>query len=113
MTSSSSSHTIHPPVTECNKKEQASPAGTSPNAPNPDEFPDGERKAWSVVLGAWCCLCCSYGWVNTIGSFQTYYQEDSFRRTLPVRYHGTGTMNASLAIYGKIYDSHGPEPLLA
>ncbi|KAL4996291.1 major facilitator superfamily domain-containing protein [Aspergillus recurvatus] len=112
---------------------EASPAETSPNAPNLDEFPDGGLKAWSVVLGAWCCLFCSYGWVNTVGHFQTYYQEDLLSSYsvsavswitsveaspaldgigFPTLTIWTGIMYASSPIYGKIYDNYGPKPLL-
>lgn len=31
---------------------------------NPSQFPDGGIKAWSVVLGGFCCLFCSFGWIN-------------------------------------------------
>ena len=44
------------------------------DAPNPDDFPDGGLKAWSVVLGGCCCLFTSFGWINCIGIFQNYYQ---------------------------------------
>ncbi|PYH49795.1 MCT family MFS transporter [Aspergillus saccharolyticus JOP 1030-1] len=36
--------------------------------------PDGGVVAWSVVLGAWCAMFCSFGWINSIGTFQTYYE---------------------------------------
>lgn len=42
---------------------------------NPADFPDGGLEANLVVLGAWCCLFCSFGWINCIGIFQEYYQE--------------------------------------
>ncbi|KAL4903513.1 hypothetical protein BDW74DRAFT_179929 [Aspergillus multicolor] len=119
MTSSASSHTMDPPSnTKGNNVEKASPVPeTNPNNPNPDEFPDGGLKAWLVVLGAWCCLFCSYGWVNTIGLFQTYYQEDLLSSYSPsavswITSVETGIMYASTPIYGKIYDDHGPKPLL-
>jgi MFS transporter, MCT family, aspergillic acid transporter len=38
------------------------------------EAPDGGLAAWSVVLGAWCVLFCSFGWINSIGTFQSYYE---------------------------------------
>ncbi|KAL5047457.1 major facilitator superfamily domain-containing protein [Aspergillus fruticulosus] len=75
-----------------------------------------DPKAWSVILGAWCCLFCSYGWVNTIGLFQTYYQEDilsSYFASALSWIASTGIiMYASSPIYGKMYDNHGPKPLL-
>ena len=29
-----------------------------------DQYPDGGAAAWLVVAGAWCCVLCSYGWIN-------------------------------------------------
>ncbi|KAJ2972851.1 hypothetical protein NQ176_g6925 [Zarea fungicola] len=37
--------------------------------------PDGGLQAWMVVLGAWCASFCSYGWINSVGIFQQYYEE--------------------------------------
>jgi hypothetical protein len=62
---------------------------------------DGGIRAWTVVIGAWCCLFCAFGWVNgktefciipclmptganlrrlspplAIGIFQDYYQSN-------------------------------------
>lgn len=28
------------------------------------DFPDGGLQAWLVVSGAFCCLICSFGWIN-------------------------------------------------
>lgn len=30
----------------------------------PGDFPDGGLQAWLVVSGAFCCLFCSFGWIN-------------------------------------------------
>lgn len=27
-------------------------------------FPDGGLQAWLVVVGGFCCLFCSFGWIN-------------------------------------------------
>ncbi|KAL2845476.1 MFS general substrate transporter [Aspergillus pseudoustus] len=96
-------------------------AGTQTKAdsipPDPSEFPDGGLKAWSVVVGGWCCLFCSYGWINTIGLFQTFYQQELLRTHSPgaiswITSVETGMMYLGTPVYGKIYDSHGPKPLL-
>lgn len=47
----------------------------APPPPSTDAPPDGGTAAWLVVLGAWCCCFTSYGWLSSIGVFQTYYQE--------------------------------------
>lgn len=44
----------------------------APSQPSP---PDGGSEAWLVVLGAWCTAFCSFGWLNSIGVFQQYYQK--------------------------------------
>jgi hypothetical protein len=31
---------------------------------DPVEVLDGGIRAWTVVIGAWCCLFCAFGWVN-------------------------------------------------
>jgi hypothetical protein len=30
-----------------------------------DGPPDGGLEAWTVVLGAWCCSFCCFGWMNS------------------------------------------------
>ncbi|KAK7540343.1 putative monocarboxylate permease [Phyllosticta citricarpa] len=32
-----------------------------------DDFPDGGRRAWSVVLGSWCAMVAAFGLLNTMG----------------------------------------------
>jgi hypothetical protein len=32
--------------------------------PNPDDCPDGGFQAWSVVVGGFCAVFCSFGWIN-------------------------------------------------
>ena len=31
---------------------------------DPSSFPDGGMEAWLAVSGAFCCLFCSFGWIN-------------------------------------------------
>ncbi|KAL1874429.1 hypothetical protein VTK73DRAFT_306 [Phialemonium thermophilum] len=74
--------------------------------------PDGGRKAWLVVLGAWCVSFCSYGWINSVGTFQEYYQSG------PLKDYSVSTISwiPSLQIFfmsvlgpaiGHIYDRYG------
>jgi hypothetical protein len=39
-------------------------AVASPPVFDPRDNPDGGREAWLVVLGAFCCMFCSFGWIN-------------------------------------------------
>ncbi|RKU42910.1 hypothetical protein DL546_002121 [Coniochaeta pulveracea] len=82
-----------------------------------NDAPDGGTAAWLCVLGAWCTSFCSFGWLNSMGAFQEYYQ------TGPLSSYSASTVAwiPSLQIFfifamgpivGKFYDSHGPRPLL-
>lgn len=41
--------------------------------------PDGGARAWLAVLGAWCCLFCSFGWISCIGTFHAQYQQNELK----------------------------------
>jgi hypothetical protein len=40
------------------------PPAVGVNPWDPSQFPDGGVKAWLVVAGGFCCLFCSFGWIN-------------------------------------------------
>lgn len=65
-----------------------------------DPAPDGGLSAWLVILGSWCSLFCTFGWINSafvhsiwqlyelmliqkldtgVGTFQSYYETDLLR----------------------------------
>lgn len=94
-------------------KTQAPAAGGT----SPADFPDGGFQAWLVVLGSWCCLFVSFGWINCVGVFQEYYQE----HLLASYSSSTIAWIPSLEIFmmffggpisGKIFDSYGPRYML-
>ncbi|KAI2616870.1 MFS general substrate transporter [Hypoxylon sp. NC1633] len=41
--------------------------------PEPSPPPDGGIAAWTQVAMGWLVIFCTWGWVNSFGSFQTYY----------------------------------------
>ncbi|PYH73363.1 MFS general substrate transporter [Aspergillus vadensis CBS 113365] len=43
-----------------------------------DSVPDGGTAAWLIVVGGWCAMFSSYGWLHSIGVFQNYYQNVMF-----------------------------------
>lgn len=55
------------------------PKGPPPGGFDPSQFPDGGLQAWLCVLGCFCILFCSFGWINSIGVFQEYYQTHQLR----------------------------------
>ncbi|TKA34242.1 hypothetical protein B0A50_00222 [Salinomyces thailandicus] len=46
---------------------------TTRSITNPGPPPDGGIKAWTQVACAWFVIFTTWGWVNSYGSFQTYY----------------------------------------
>ncbi|KAI2635886.1 major facilitator superfamily domain-containing protein [Hypomontagnella submonticulosa] len=79
--------------------------------------PDDGAAAWLVVLGAWCCSFSSPGWVNSVGSFQQYYEIG------PLKDYSSSTIAwiPSLQIFfmfalgpvvGIVFDKYGPKPLI-
>jgi MFS family permease len=90
----------------------------APGGVNPADFPDGGLEAWLVVLGSFCCLFVSFGWINCIGVFQDYYQE----HLLTGYSSSTISWIPSLELFmmffggpffGKTFDNFGPQGLLA
>ncbi|EXJ96412.1 hypothetical protein A1O1_01538 [Capronia coronata CBS 617.96] len=98
--------------TEAEDTEKSSPPGIPGN-----DGPDGGVAAWLVVLGVWCTSFCSFGWLNSVGVFQKYYQNELLRDYSP----STISWIPSLQIFfimgmgpfvGALYDSFGPKWLL-
>ena len=95
------------------EKEEEKPPGPM----DPRSFPDGGFEAWLVISGAWCCLICSFGWINALGIFQTYYETHQLENYSPstiawIPSLETFMMFAGGPFFGKIYDNYGPRYLL-
>ncbi|KAH7009243.1 major facilitator superfamily domain-containing protein [Microdochium trichocladiopsis] len=82
-----------------------------------DGPPDGGTGAWLAVLGAWCCSFNSFGWMNSVGVFQSYYEFG------PLKDYDSSTIAwiPSLEIFfliflgpaaGFLFDKYGPTPLI-
>ncbi|KAF4965700.1 hypothetical protein FSARC_6540 [Fusarium sarcochroum] len=101
-----------------NEKSDLEDGNTQPAAkPAASGAPDGGLTAWLVVLGAWCTSFCSFGWINSVGAFQEYYQND----LLSSYSSSTIAWIPSLQIFfimgmgpiiGKLYDNYGPRWLI-
>jgi MFS family permease len=84
---------------------------------NPADFPDGGLEAWLVVLGGWCCLFCSFGWINCIGVFQDYYQLHMLSHYSSSTVSWIPSLEVFMMffggpIFGKVFDNYGPRYLL-
>lgn len=103
------------------KAAEASPAPPSGPLPgsgyHPSDFPDGGREAWLVVLGSSCTLFCTFGLINCIGVFQTYYVNG------PLAAYGQSTVAWITAtqvfgmvfgglFFGRLFDTFGPQRLI-
>lgn len=80
-------------------------------------FPDGGTRAWLVVLGGWCCLFSSFGWIMIMGVFQDWYESHTLRQYSASTIAWIPSMQVCLMfllapIFGIIFDSYGPRGLL-
>ncbi|KAL1940489.1 hypothetical protein VTO73DRAFT_9061 [Trametes versicolor] len=82
-----------------------------------EDFPDGGKEAWTVVLGACLALFASAGMVNTYGTFQDYYEAT----LLPASSSSTVAFIGSLQIFflyavgtltGRVFDAYGTKYLI-
>lgn len=102
------------------EKHRESPLLGAPNPStqsNPSEPPDGGLEAWIIVAGSWCCLFVSFGWITCIGDFQSYYSRELLSSYSPSTIAWIPSVETCLLflgapIFGQIFDSYGPRPLL-
>ncbi|PQE29566.1 major facilitator superfamily transporter protein [Rutstroemia sp. NJR-2017a BBW] len=85
--------------------------------PQANSPPDGGTIAWLVVLGAWCTSFCSFGWLNSIGVFQEYYQNELLKGYSPSSISWIPSLQIFFTMglgpfVGAIYDHYGPRWLL-
>ncbi|KAJ7493669.1 monocarboxylate permease [Mycena latifolia] len=71
------------------------------------DFPDGGIKAWVVVFGV--CILSSWGYLNSWGVFQTYYQQTTLHRSSPSQIAWIGSLQHSLIflpgiLVGRLFD---------
>ncbi|KAJ5868812.1 hypothetical protein N7534_003365, partial [Penicillium rubens] len=107
----SEKHEAPPPT------EKSIAAGPAPATPVIGPPPDGGAQAWLVVLGAFCGLFVSFGWINCIGVFQAYYQshqlsEFSTSTVTWITSLETFMMFFCGPIFGTMFDSYGPRWIL-
>lgn len=84
---------------------------------HPSQFPDGGTQAWLTIVGSFCILIVSFGWVNCIGIFQDYYEAHQLRSYSPsdvawITALESFCMFAGGLWVGQAYDRYGPRWLL-
>ncbi|GAA5934502.1 MCT family MFS transporter [Sporobolomyces koalae] len=88
--------------------EKVEPEDPSP-APAID-FPDGGWRAWCNVGGAWCISFTSWGFTNSFGVFQTYYQDHQLADKTPSDISWIGSCQLATVLLcaifaGKLFDA--------
>jgi len=73
------------------------------------DFPDGGLRAWLVVVGAMCTTFTTFGFVNSWGIFQEYYQQHLLKQTPPSNIAWIGSMQYALIflpgiLVGRLFD---------
>jgi hypothetical protein len=79
----SSDHDPESNISVASKPENSTPVTSIPVASNPQVFPEGGAQAWLTVAGAAAFLFVSFGWINSIGIFQEYYQDNLLKDYTP------------------------------
>lgn len=103
--------------TETQAQQEQKAMCAVPGGINPADFPDGGRDAWLAVMGGWCCLFVSFGWINCIGVFQNYYQSNQLKMYSPSAVAWIPSTEAFMMFaggpfFGKAFDNSGPRQLL-
>jgi MFS family permease len=78
---------------------------------------DGGRRAWLTTFGSWWALFITFGWINSLGVLQAYYEQHILQNYSPSTISWITSVQQCL-IYsggiflGKIFDGYGPHGLL-
>ncbi|KAF2031231.1 MFS general substrate transporter [Setomelanomma holmii] len=109
--------TIDERQTEAAQPDSAQPAPAAVNPWHPSQFPDGGKNAYLCLLGGFCCLFCSFGWLNCLGVFQNYYQFHQLRDYSPSTIAWIPSIQIFIMFFpgpivGWVNDNHGPKYLL-
>ncbi|KAH9484578.1 Aspyridones efflux protein apdF [Psilocybe cubensis] len=74
-----------------------------------DDYPDGGTRAWLILAGAMCNTFSTFGYVNSWGIFQKYYEETLLSSSSPSTIAWIGSIQYSLVflpglIVGRLFD---------
>ncbi|KAK9243317.1 major facilitator superfamily domain-containing protein [Lipomyces tetrasporus] len=100
------------------EKTEPEPIAETRNlAPHELYLPDTGVRAWLCVLGSFCGIFCSFGYINVIGVFQEYYMSNQLSSYSPSTISWITSIEVFIMIFGgiiigRLYDMFGPRPLL-
>ncbi|KAF3483909.1 monocarboxylate permease-like protein [Arthroderma uncinatum] len=98
--------------------EQVSPTSeTSPWKDLEDSYPEGGAVAWLTVAGASASLFVSFGWVNCVGIFQSYYHTHQLKAYTESEVAWISSLQVFFMLFcgpffGTIFDNWGHSYLL-
>ncbi|KAI9730904.1 MAG: hypothetical protein M1834_005622 [Cirrosporium novae-zelandiae] len=115
MNSSSTSDTIE---AEClQKTDDNIESGLEQKAAGP-EIPSEEGfKGWLCAVGSFIAVFCTFGFLNAIGVFQTFYQATTLSAYSPSEISWIFAIQLALMwvpgpLFGRLIDTYGPAPVL-
>jgi hypothetical protein len=99
------------------KDPKSEPTPEHVNPWHPSQFPDGGKDAFLCLLGAFCCLFCSFGWLNCVGIFQNYYQIHQLHDKTSSQIAWISSLQIFVMFFpgpivGFMFDNYGPKYLL-
>ncbi|EZF32491.1 aspyridones efflux protein [Trichophyton mentagrophytes] len=82
-----------------------------------ETYPEGGLKAWLNMLGAFCAMACTFGWISTFGVFQAYYHTHLLKENTHSQIAWIGGLQAFFIcttglISGPLVDRYGLKPIL-
>lgn len=85
----------------------------TPSVADADAFPDGGAAAWLTVLGAFLALFCSFGQLNSFGTFQTWYAEHQLSHLPPSTIAWIGSLQLWVFFFSVSVTRGRPSAMLA
>ncbi|KAI9838874.1 MAG: hypothetical protein M1819_004081 [Sarea resinae] len=97
-----------------------SPNSTQNSIPRPAKgqaAPNGGLRAWSVVLGATMSQMCTFGYIQSFGVYQQYYQRNFLSSETPSNISWIGSLQVCLLflsglLSGPLFDRYGARAVL-
>ncbi|PIL34880.1 MFS general substrate transporter [Ganoderma sinense ZZ0214-1] len=80
-------------------------------------YPDGGTRAWLAVFGAFLALFCTFGQLNSFGTFQTWYHEHQLSALPASTIAWIGSLQLWVFFFcggfvGRLFDAYGPRPIM-
>ncbi|KAH7409015.1 putative MFS transporter [Cadophora sp. MPI-SDFR-AT-0126] len=107
--------TEHRDSEACKEKERSSSTNDTSvvdGAPKNEHTREGGTSGWTCVLGSFFALFCTFGWLNSLGLFQTYYEQTLLKEYSASTISWMFTTQLFLmwtggAFFGRIVDTYG------